>query len=97
MSRKRRSFSSTFKARVALDAIRGLKTVSELAKQHNIHPTQVNLWKKHLLDGVESLFEAGSGRQEKTDEPPTAELYEQIGKLNMQLEWVKKKVAEHGG
>lgn len=74
MTRKRRSFSSTFKARVALDAVRGLKTVSKLAKQHKIHPTQVNLWKKQLLDGAESLFEAGSGHHEKADEPPGEEM-----------------------
>jgi transposase len=97
MSRKRRSFSAAFKAKVALDAHKGLKTVGELAKQHQVHPTQIALWKKQLLDGVEGVFEGNSPKAEKTDEPESAELYEQIGKLNMQLEWLKKKVAEHGG
>lgn len=97
MPRKRRSFSATFKAKVALDAHRGLKTVAELAKQHQVHPTQVALWKKQLLDGIETVFEGTSPKAEKSDEPESAELYEQIGKLNMQLEWLKKKVAEHGG
>jgi putative transposase len=55
-----------------LDAIRGLKTVSELAKQHKVHPTQVNRWKQQLLDGAESLFQAGSGHHERKDELPTA-------------------------
>lgn len=97
MARKRRAFTSAFKSKVALDAVRGLKTVSELAKQHQVHPTQVALWKKQLLEGVETVFEGSSAKPEKSDEPGSAELYEQIGKLNMQLEWLKKKVAEHGG
>jgi putative transposase len=91
MTRKRRSFSSTFKARVALDAIRRRKIVPELAKQHKVHPTQVNLWKKQLIDVAESLLQAGSGHHKRKDELPTVEFYEQIGKLNMQLEWVKNK------
>jgi transposase len=97
MSRKRRAFNATFKSRVAIDALKGLKTVGELAKQHSVHPTQVALWKKQLIDQASSLFEAGSARAEKSDEPGSAELYEQIGRLKIQLEWLKKKVAEHGG
>jgi transposase len=97
MARKRRVFSSTFKAKVALEAIRGLKTVSELAQRHKLHPTQINLWKKQLLDGAEGLFEEGGRKSSKvaeSDEPKSAELYEQIGRLKVQLEWLKKKVAE---
>ena len=96
MSRKRRVFSSSFKSKVALEATRGLKTISELAQKHKLHPTQINLWKKQLLDGAEGLFEEG-GRKPKVvdgDEPRTAELYEQIGRLKVELEWLKKKVAE---
>jgi len=97
MPRKRRSFSATFKSKVALDAIKGLKTVSEIAKLHQVHPTQVVLWKRQLLEGVEAVFDGPADRKDKAaDEPQTAELYEQIGKLNMQLEWLKKKVAENG-
>jgi putative transposase len=97
MPRKRRSFSAAFKAKVALDAHKGLKTAGELAKQHQVHPTQIALWKKQLLEGAEGVFEGDSSKAEKSDEPESSELYEQIGKLNMQLEWLKKKVAEHGG
>lgn len=97
MPRKRRIFTAAFKAKVALDAHRGLKTVAELAKQHQVHPTQVALWKKQLLENVDIVFEGTSPKSEKPDEPGSSELYEQIGKLNMQLEWIKKKVAEHGG
>lgn len=96
MARKRRSFSPAFKAKVALEAIQGLKTISELSIKHKLHVTQINLWKKQLFDGAEQLFE--DGRQKTTDkpsdEPDSAELYEQIGRLKVQLEWLKKKVAQ---
>jgi len=97
MARKRRSFNSSFKAKVALEAIRGLKPISEIAKKHQLHPTQINLWKKLLLEGAEAVFDEGRGKQDdKSDEPQTTELYEQIGRLNVQLEWLKKKVAQDG-
>lgn len=76
MPRKRRLFDGAFKAKVALDAIRGLKTVSELAAFHKVHPTQITLWKKQLLEGAETVFESGSAKKSVTDEPSSAELYE---------------------
>ncbi len=97
MSRKRRSFSASFKAKVALEAVKGLKSIGELAKQHQVHPTQIALWKRQLLEGAEEVFEGGGPKSAKSDEPNAAELYEQIGRLNVELEWLKKKVAEHGG
>ena len=97
MSRKRRKFDGAFKARVALDAIRGLKTISELAAIHKVHPTQITLWKKQLLEGAVGVFEETSMKKTPSDEPSSAELYEQIGRLKIELDWVKKKVAEHGG
>jgi transposase len=96
MPRKRRLFDGAFKAKVALDAVRGLKTVSELAAFHKVHPTQITLWKKPLLEGAETVFESGSSKKAATDEPSSAELYEQIGRLKIELDWVKKKVAENG-
>ena len=96
MPRKRRLFDGAFKAKVALDAVRGLKTVSELAAFHKVHPTQITLWKKQLLEGAETVFESGSSKNAATDEPSSAELYEQIGRLKIELDWVKKKVAENG-
>lgn len=95
MARKRRMFNSSFKAKVALDAVNGVKTVAELSQRYKVHPTQIALWKRQLMEGAETLFEGGSSKKEKTDEPEVSELYEQIGKLNVQLEWLKKKVAEN--
>ena len=94
MARKRRSFSSSFKAKVALEAIKGHRTISELAQKHKLHATQINLWKKQLVEGAEGVFENGKGKKSTNDEPQATELYEQIGRLNVQLEWLKKKVAE---
>ena len=100
MARKRRIFSSSLKSKVALEAVKGHHTISELCQKHQLHATQINLWKKQLLAGAEGVFENSGGQKPKqrdSDEPQSAELYEQIGRLKVQLEWLKKKVAEHGG
>lgn len=96
MSRKRRSFAPSFKAKVAVEAIKGVKTITEIAQKHKLHATQINLWKKQLLDGAEDVFLDGksSTPTKPSDEPQSAELYEQIGRLKVQLEWLKKKVAQ---
>ena len=97
MARKRRRFGSSFKAKVALESLRETRTISELAKKHKLHATQINLWKKQLLEGAEQIFEASSkSSADDSDEPQVAELYEQIGRLKVELEWVKKKVAQDG-
>ncbi|MBL8815251.1 MAG: transposase [Planctomyces sp.] len=98
MARKRRSFTPSFKAKIALEAVKETKTVAEIAQKHQVHPTQVNLWKKQLLDSAEDVFQDGRSRDSKavSDEPDAAELYEQIGRLKMQLEWLKKKVTQDG-
>jgi transposase len=99
MKGKRKIHEASFKAKVALAAVKGDRTVSELASQFMVHPTLIHGWKKHLLDGVESLFAGGA----KTDhdkahaEAQTAELFEQIGRLKMELEWLKKKAGRLGG
>jgi putative transposase len=95
MARTRRRFDGKFKAKVALEAIRELKTISEIAQQFKVHPNQVTMWKKQLLGGAEQVFESGSVSSKKgSDEPESAELFEQIGRLKVELEWLKKKVAE---
>ncbi len=96
MPRARRRFDGKFKSRVALEAIRGLKAISEIAKQFKVHPNQVTLWKKQLLEGAAAVFEGGALNGKKPDdEPEAAELYEQIGRMKIELEWLKKKVAEN--
>jgi putative transposase len=95
---KRKIHEASFKAKVALAAVKGDKTVSELASQFVIHPTMIHGWKKQLLDGVESLF-AGGVKVDKDKvqaEAQTAELFEQIGRLKMELEWLKKKAGGLG-
>jgi transposase len=93
MARTRRRFDGQFKAKVALEAIRGLKTISEIAKRFNVHPNQVTTWKKQLLGGASLAFENSSFTTKKgNDEPEAAELYEQIGRLKVELEWLKKKL-----
>ena len=96
MARTRRQFDGKFKSKVALEAIRGLRAISEIAKQYKVHPNQVTTWKKQLLEGAEEIFESSTSSSKKgSDEPEAAELYEQIGRLKVELEWLKKKVAEN--
>jgi transposase-like protein len=91
MGKKRRVHSDEFKAKVALEAVRGLRTTSELASDFEVHPVQVSQWKRHLLDNATEVFSLGRSRQEEDQEKLQAELYEQIGRLKMELSWVKKK------
>jgi transposase len=93
MTKKRRIFGAPFKARVALAAVRGDKTTAQLAGKFEVHGNQVSSWKKRLLEGAAELFTDGHRRKEE----PSAneeELFEQIGRLKMEVEWLKKKAAE---
>jgi transposase len=96
MAGKRKTHAAAFKAQVALAAIKGDKTVNELASQHAVHPTLIHAWKKQLLAGAEELFSQGSKVAAQGHEALQAQLYEQIGRLNMELDWVKKKSAGLG-
>ena len=96
MAGKRKQHSAAFKAQVALAAVRGDKTVNELASQHGVHPTLIHTWKKQLLAGAEEVFHNGSKAAATDAEAEKAELFEQIGRLKMELEWLKKKVAPFG-
>ncbi len=96
MAGKRRSLGKHFKAKVALAAVRGDKTASELANQFKVHPNQISMWKAKLLADAAELFEDGRQSSRAPDEPSSEELYEQIGRLKMELEWLKKKSAELG-
>jgi len=93
MSTKRKSHSARFKAKVALEAYKGDKTAAELISAHKISSGQVSTWKKCLIDGAAQLFE--SGRTKTIDEAAlTSPLYEEIGRLKVELDWLKKKVNE---
>ena len=94
MTRKRRILGAAFKAKVALAAVRGDKTTAQLASEFEVHGGQVAAWKKQLLAQAAELFE--DGRRQRADEPSAneQELYEQIGRLKMEIEWLKKKSAQ---
>lgn len=94
MSRKRRTLGPSLKAKVALAAVRGDRTTAQLASQFGVHTSQVTAWKKRLLEGVPELF--ADGRRQRKDEQTAdeQELYEQIGRLKMEVEWLKKKSAQ---
>lgn len=96
MMRKRRSFGASFKAKVALAAVRGDKTTAELASKFGVHANQISSWKKQLLEGVAELFGDGRSRKKEESAADEQELYEQIGRLKMEIEWLKKKSAELG-
>lgn len=92
MKKQRKNYSSEFKVKVALEAIKGQKTLNEIASQYEVHPNQVTQWKKQALDGLPELFSQRRVRLEKDDETLKAQLYQQIGQLKVELDWLKKKV-----
>ena len=91
MSKKRRQHSAQYKFQVALEATRGDKTVSQIASVHSVHPNQVSQWKRQLLESGPEAFSRKRVGQEREQEEREAELYEQIGRLRMELEWLNKK------
>ena len=96
MAGTRKRHPAAFKARVALEAAKQTRTIAELAKVYQVHPVQISQWKKQLLDGVETLFRDGRRREHEGGQALQAELYETIGRLNMEIEWLKKRVARCG-
>ena len=93
MAGKRKIHTPPFKAKVALAALKGDRTVNELAGQFDVHSTLIHAWKKQLLDGAGAIF-SGPARPASADaEARQAELFEQIGRLKMELGWLKKKSA----
>jgi transposase-like protein len=93
MRNQRRQYTGQFKFRVALEALQETKTISEIASQYEIHPTQVKQWKRQLREGGAGVFENGHSQANGQTEKLETELYEQIGCLKMELEWLKKKAA----
>ena len=91
MTKKRTQYSNDLKFKIGLEAAKGVKTVSQIATEHNLHPTQISNWKKQLLREGNTLFTRPNDRQQREQQDREAELYEQIGRLKMELEWLKKK------
>jgi transposase len=96
MPGKRKSHTAAFKAQVALAAVKNDRTANEVAGQFGVHPTLVHAWKKQLFQGAEQVFGPGVKVGDGEAEARQAELYEQIGRLKMELEWLKKKAASFG-
>ncbi len=92
MNKKRRSFTDKFKAKVAIDAVKNLKTLGELATEHKVHPNQISKWKKELLARASEIFSGKKSAKNKTEEELTAPLYEEIGRLKMDVKWLEKKL-----
>jgi transposase len=89
--KSRRKFNAQFKAKVALEALKGLKTLNELAQKYEIHPNQISTWKKELEDGATEFFDKKRGPQTHEKQDESSKLYEKIGQLQVELDWLKKK------
>jgi transposase-like protein len=93
MGTVRRRHSSDFKARVALEAVKGQKTLNELATEFGVHPVQIAQWKRQLLEASPAAFEGGGSgnRKERGQEQLIEQLYQQIGQLKVEVDWLRKK------
>jgi transposase-like protein len=91
MSTQRKRYSAEFKARVALEALKGLKTVNELASMYGVHPTQITHWQHRLQKEMPELFSVRRAQREEAHDALQAQLYQQIGQLQGELDWLKKK------
>ena len=90
MGGKKRRFDAAFKAKVALEAVRGEKTIAQLSSEFGVHVSQIRQWRRQLLEELPSIFVDGRKRSDKGSEQLTAELYRQIGQLKVELDWLKK-------
>jgi len=85
-------FPPAFKAKVALEAIRGVETIGQLASRFSVHPIQIGFWRKRLLEGVEKIFSDRDKRDKEKDREYRDELYKQIGRKDIEIQWLKKQV-----
>lgn len=91
MRNMRRKHDAAFKARVALEAVKGEKTIAQLSSEYSVHPNQIGQWKKRLVEELPGIFSKNRERVEQDNEELVAELYRQIGQLKVELDWLKKK------
>ena len=90
-SRQRRNFSADMKSRIALEAIKGQKTIQEIASHYGVHPNQVTNWKRQAAEGLASVFADRRSKGDTSEETVKAELYQQIGEMKVELDWLKKR------
>jgi len=95
MKQKRRRYSGALKAKVGLEALMGVKTTSQIAREHQVHPLLVTQWKRTLLDRMPELFERGQQPPDES-EKTIAQLHQKIGQLTVDLDWLKKKCKQLG-
>jgi len=88
--RTRRRFTSEFKARVALEALRGDKTVQEIAAKHQVHPNQVSTWKRQAMDGLSAVFSNGADQEQREREAEVRDLHAKIGQLTVERDFLAK-------
>lgn len=91
MVSKRKRYDGSFKAKVALEAIKGERTIAEIASRTGVHPNQISKWKKQALEELPDIFSNGRKKREQGTEEMESELYRQIGQLKVELDWLKKK------
>ena len=92
--KKRKVHTAEFKAKVGLEAVRGVKTLSEIAQRYGVHPVLVGQWKREILEHAGAIFEARRGPKPKDDKESEERLYGEIGRLKMEVDWLKKKLGE---
>jgi putative transposase len=92
MIKTRKRYSSEFKAKVALEAIKDQKTLTELSNQFQLHPNQITRWKKQLLDEAQKIFSINPNNSRRKQQELETQLYQQIGELAVELNWLKKKL-----
>ena len=90
MKNKRRNHSAQFKVNVSLAAAKGQKTIAELSQEYKVHPTQIVQWKEQLMDSLPGIFSVRRKKEQQEQELLTNELYQQIGQLKVELDWLKK-------
>jgi len=91
MKRIRKSFDGSLKAKVALEAIKGEKTLAQIGSQYQVHVNQIRQWKKRVLEEMPGLFSRRQEKRQRDEDELKAELYRQIGQLKVELDWLKKK------
>jgi transposase-like protein len=91
MPDRRKRFTGEFKSKLAVEAIKGQRTLAEIASEYGIHPNQITLWKKHALEGLPEIFSDRRQKRDADQEGLISRLYQEIGQLKVELDWLKKK------